>query len=96
MTQPTIESPLMTVREVAEYLHVHPTTAYRLVRKGMLPGMQVGGSWRFDVRAIDQWIKEQGNVAEGKQVRRKDVALVQVGSSPTRHPNFDDGDGDHD
>jgi excisionase family DNA binding protein len=46
---------LLTVREVSEYLRVHPTTIYRLLRAKQLPGFQVGSEWRFDIDTIDRW-----------------------------------------
>jgi excisionase family DNA binding protein len=48
-------SNVMTVRELAEYLRVHPSTIYRLLRQGRLPGFRVGSDWRFSREAIDQW-----------------------------------------
>ena len=33
---------VMTVREVAAYLHVHPITIYRLVRRNQIPAFHVG------------------------------------------------------
>ena len=43
---------ILTVREIAEYLRVHPTTIYRLVRLKRIPGFLVGSDWRFDIDAI--------------------------------------------
>ena len=59
-TQPihdsTIETaPVLTVQNVAEYLHVHPSTIYRLVKKRQLPAFRVGGDWRFNRESIDRW-----------------------------------------
>jgi excisionase family DNA binding protein len=52
---------VMTVREVAEYLKVAPSTVYRLARQGEVPGRKIGGAWRFSRRTIDAWIDRQGN-----------------------------------
>jgi len=49
---------IMTTAEVAEYLQVHPTTLYRLVRKGQIPGFKIGSNYRFDRDEIDKWIKK--------------------------------------
>ena len=46
---------VMTVREVAEYLHVHPSTIYRLLRKREIPAFRVGSDWRFNRESIDDW-----------------------------------------
>ncbi|MBV8892805.1 MAG: helix-turn-helix domain-containing protein [Acidobacteria bacterium] len=46
---------VMTVKEVAEYLHVHPSTVYRLLKTSRLPAFKVGSDWRFNVEEIDRW-----------------------------------------
>jgi excisionase family DNA binding protein len=46
---------VLTVGELAEYLRVHKSTIYRLVKKGQLPGFKIGSDWRFNAEAIDQW-----------------------------------------
>jgi excisionase family DNA binding protein len=53
---------VLTVREVAEYLRVHPTTIYRLMRAKQIPAFRVGSEWRFNVEVIDEWCRgeEQG------------------------------------
>jgi excisionase family DNA binding protein len=35
---------LLTVREVSDYLRVHPQTLYRMIREGRLRVVQLGGS----------------------------------------------------
>ncbi len=46
---------IMTVRELAEFLHCHPSTIYHLLRQGKLPAFKVGSDWRFSREAIDRW-----------------------------------------
>jgi excisionase family DNA binding protein len=48
---------MMTVTELSEYLRVHPTTIYKLLRRGELPGFRVGSDWRFHVEVIDRWCR---------------------------------------
>jgi excisionase family DNA binding protein len=50
---------VMTVREVAAYLHVHPTTIYRLLRQNQIPAFRIGSDWRFNIEAIDHWRRQQ-------------------------------------
>ena len=45
------------VDEVSEYLRFHPHTIRKLAREGKIPAFKVGGQWRFDAQAIDQWQK---------------------------------------
>ena len=46
---------ILTVKEMSEYLRVHPATIYRLVRTNQIPGFRVGGEWRFASENIDRW-----------------------------------------
>jgi excisionase family DNA binding protein len=50
---------ILTVSEMSEYLNVHRTTIYRLLREGKLPGFRLGGDWRFRLDAIEQWQRDQ-------------------------------------
>jgi excisionase family DNA binding protein len=50
---------VFTIKELSEHLRVHPTTIYRLLRQGRLPGFRVGSNWRFNRAAIEQWQAEQ-------------------------------------
>lgn len=42
-----------------DLLHIDRTTVYRMLNDGRLPGVRVGGQWRFSRQAIDQWFIEQ-------------------------------------
>jgi excisionase family DNA binding protein len=57
---PSTGSKLLTVNELSEYLRVHRSTIYRLLKKGQLPGFKIGSDWRFNVEAIDEWRLQQG------------------------------------
>lgn len=54
-----MNSDIMTVKEVADYLKLNEKTAYRLTSEGKLPAFKVGGSWRFKKSEIEEWIKAQ-------------------------------------
>lgn len=49
---------LLTVREVAERLRLHPATVYRLARAGKLPSLRVGRSIRFHADEIERVSRE--------------------------------------
>jgi excisionase family DNA binding protein len=51
---------VLTVNELADYLRVHRSTIYRLLKKGQLPGFKIGSDWRFNVEVIDDWRLRQG------------------------------------
>jgi excisionase family DNA binding protein len=50
---------VLTVRELAEYLHVHPSTIYRLLKTRQLPAFKVGSDWRFNLEEINRWRQER-------------------------------------
>ena len=50
---------VMTVRELSAYLRVHPSTIYKLLRRGELPGFRIGTDWRFNAEVIDRWCLER-------------------------------------
>jgi excisionase family DNA binding protein len=55
------ETHLVTVGEVADYLHVSHSTIFRLLKRKELPGFKVGGDWRFTMEEIDRWCAERQN-----------------------------------
>ncbi|MGD0291604.1 MAG: helix-turn-helix domain-containing protein [Candidatus Binataceae bacterium] len=86
--QPTI----LTVRELSEYLRVHPTTIYRLLHAKQIPGFRVGGEWRFGIDRIDRWLSEEAQAA-GDPRRQKGKGLTSVldslgdrGAAPASRP----------
>ena len=55
-----IDSPLMTLKEVAAYLQVHPMTIYRLANNGKLPMFRIGSAWRarkVDIENLQEKLK---------------------------------------
>ena len=54
-----MDTDVMTIREVAEYLKLTEKTAYRLAADGKIPGFKVGGSWRFKRSELEKWIERQ-------------------------------------
>ena len=58
-----MDTNILTIREVAEYLRITEKTAYRLASEGKLPGFKVGGSWRFKKGELDGWIEKQKHVS---------------------------------
>lgn len=67
---------ILTVEQVAELLHLHPMTVYRLAKGGKLPGFKVGGRWRFRKDAIEEWMVDRTQVArlEGESRREHEGA----------------------
>ena len=49
---------LLTVKELATYLNCHTSTVYRMIKSGELPCFKLGSDWRFSLKAIDEWIRD--------------------------------------
>ena len=54
---------ILTIREVADLLKINEKTVYKLAAAGKIPGVKVGGSWRFDRAGLLSWMKTGGHVA---------------------------------
>jgi len=50
---------ILTTKEVAEYLNIHPLTVHKYAREGKIPAFKIGTDWRFHKKHIERWIKEK-------------------------------------
>ncbi len=53
------DAQLLTLQELAVYLHLDEQTVSKLVTAGKIPSLQLDRQWRFRRSAIDAWIEEQ-------------------------------------
>ncbi len=67
------EEEILTITELSAHLRVHPTTIYRLLREGRIPGFRVGSAWRFSRASIEKWEHGGAGPIDGE-------------SAPTRKP----------
>jgi excisionase family DNA binding protein len=44
---------ILDIKQAAEYLQIKERTVYRLVGDGEIPGIKVGGQWRFSKKCLD-------------------------------------------
>lgn len=65
------EKEIMTAKEVADYLNLHPLTVHRYAREGKIPAFKIGTDWRFHKKYIERWIKEKLNYNLQGRERRK-------------------------
>ena len=49
---------VLTLEEVANYLRVHPSTIYRMLKRQEIPAFKVGSDWRFNLESVDRWRSE--------------------------------------
>jgi excisionase family DNA binding protein len=57
-------SEILTVEEVAEFLKVHASTIYKLLKRREIPAFRVGADWRFHTVQIEEWVKSRTRVHE--------------------------------
>jgi excisionase family DNA binding protein len=50
---------VLTINEVAAILRLHSTTVYRLVRRGEIPGIKIGGHWRVNRASLDSFLSPE-------------------------------------
>ena len=53
------DAQLLTIHELAVYLHLDEVTVNKLVAAGKIPSIQLERQWRFKKSAIDEWIEQQ-------------------------------------
>jgi len=53
------DAQLLTIHELAVYLHLDEATVNKLVSAGKIPSIQLERQWRFKKAAIDEWIADQ-------------------------------------
>ena len=52
---------IMDISEAADYLHIKKWTLYRLVKRGKIPGIKVGGQWRFKKEVLDEMFTQKAD-----------------------------------
>ncbi len=62
---------IMTTKDVAEYLNLHPLTVHKYARQGIIPAFKIGTDWRFHRKYIERWIREKLNSNLSRKDKRK-------------------------
>jgi len=60
-----IERRYLKISEVAQYLGLGKSTAYRLMYAGKLPSVKIGGAVRVDRKALDAELEKQKTGGHG-------------------------------
>ncbi len=56
---------LLTSREAAQILKIHPKVLERMAKRGEVPALKVGKFWRYHAATLDAWI--QTRLESGRQ-----------------------------
>ncbi|MFP4211765.1 MAG: PTS sugar transporter subunit IIA [Alkalispirochaeta sp.] len=51
---------LWSIQDAASYLHIAEKTVSRMIQRGELPAVRIGGQWRFVPEQLSQWLNDQG------------------------------------
>src|SRR5258708_10617704 len=72
---------LLTTRDVARLLRVHPKHVYRLLRRG-LPGHRVGGEWRFCAEEVLPWSSARSPASQKRAASSDAVSSLHLANVP--------------
>jgi excisionase family DNA binding protein len=59
-------SEILTVEEVADFLKVHASTIYKLLKRHETPAFRVGADWRCHAVQIEEWVKFRTRATENR------------------------------
>ncbi len=68
------EDEILTIDEVAEYLHLSPQTIYKWAQEKRIPAAKLGKEWRFKKSLVDRWLDDimLGARPEFERLRRRE------------------------
>jgi excisionase family DNA binding protein len=81
----TVGADVLTIRDVAAYLKLPVSTAYRLAERRRLPGSKVGRQWRFHKGALDDWFRRQANMRRASILVADDEPRIRELFSSSLH-----------
>jgi len=61
---------ILDVNAAAKYLNITRATLYKLAKEGKIPGLKIGGQWRFSKDRLDELCAGAGGPS-GKSDRRE-------------------------
>ena len=72
-----MESDIMTIEEVAQYLRVSEQTVYDWAQKGEIPAGKIGMAWRFKKSDITNWVNERLSANDTKR-KKEDIKIKNI------------------
>lgn len=80
---------LLTTRDLQSLLQVDRITIYRMLDSGELPGIKVGGQWRFTEQAVNDWlqgIKSRQSTSDSPSYTTPSSPLDVLSEDASGHP----------
>jgi excisionase family DNA binding protein len=84
--------PVMTVKDLCNYLKLHPNAVYRLLKSGDLPAFRIG-DWRFNREQIDRWRAERERKRMDGDTPVDPAVSSAEGTQPLGHVPYEREDG---
>ena len=72
------EIEMLTVKDVANYLKLGPTTIYRLLNEGKIPAFKAGKQWRVRQEDLQRYIETQKLLPRRVGPRSKQLDIMEV------------------
>lgn len=82
---------LANIKETARLLRVSYQTAWRLIKAGELPAVRIGGQWRIDLGALEEWFERQ--LSQNGHRLPRPACPRTTSSHEARRPRADAGPG---
>ncbi len=61
---------ILTLKQAAEFLQISDRTLQRIVKTGEVPGVQVGGQWRFDLAQLRAVVRGEWSPIQKEETGR--------------------------
>lgn len=61
---------ILDVNAAAKYLNITRATLYKLAKEGKIPGLKIGGQWRFSKDRLDELFAGSGTSGPGEKKDR--------------------------
>lgn len=89
MDKNVLDSDILTLPEVAEYLKVSEKTIMRMVKREEIPVIRIAGQWRFLRSAIQDWLLSRTRYPQGRVLNNLvDAGEIAPPVSRMLHPDF--------
>ena len=69
---------ILDVGAAAEYLHITRATLYKLAKEKKIPGLKIGGQWRFSKDRLDELFADGFEPGESTGESEKEVEAAHT------------------